>query len=353
MQQFKLHALWDIILSQKLILPLSLLLLASDGAASEFGTSHHSRIKDNANEKTIAAPRTVTLRFSQESIGGLYLVKVESRGQFSECNQIAIARDTVTAKIPFDKRLLLRCAGIVLRQPDLLNLIAPDDLDVLEICATPLEELETFKGKELLTSVARLRRLSGLTLKNFPAADFELRKLSNLKRLQHLTIELCEIDGSCLKSLATLPELYDMDLSFNQLKPENLQCIKEFRKLKRLILHDCKLNDVAITSIAECTNIENLALNQNAHLTDASMKSIASMKNLRVLDLKFTHITARGLRELSALNHLAYLAVSEELISPEQRIELKKRFPNTKIQYEKRASVVDSDTKRLFAPMPR
>jgi hypothetical protein len=80
------------------------------------------------------------------------------------------------------------------------------------------------------------------------------------------------------------------------------------------------------------------------------MKSIASMKNLRVLDLKFTHITARGLRELSALNHLAYLAVSEELISPEQRIELKKRFPNTSID---RASVVDSDTKRIFAPMPR
>lgn len=281
------------------------------------------------------------------------MVKVEPGGGLSENKQIAIAKDTVTAKIPFDKRLLLRCAGIVLRQPDLLDSIAPDDLDVLEISATPLDELETFNGKELLKSIARLRGLSILTLKQFPEADFELRKLSNLKRLQRLTIELCEIDGSCLKSLATLPELYDMDLSFNRLEPENLRCIKEFRKLKRLVLHDCKLNDVAIASIAECTNIEDLALNRNAHLTDASMKSIASMKNLRMLDLRFTHITARGLRELSSLGQLAKLELSEEVISPDQKVELKKRFPNTTIQYEKRASAVDNDTKRIFAPMPR
>ena len=333
---------------------LSIFLFAYNGAIASQPVkpkSSDTRTEDSA--KLTSASRAVAVTFPSRSIGILYFTKVETHGQFTQLKEVAVAKDIVHLTVPSDTWLLLRCTGFVLDKPNSINALAPDDLDSLEIAATPIEELETFTGKTLLTNVARLTGLKQLTLKQFPTADLELSRLSSLKKLQHLTIELCEMDGSCLKALSTLPEVYNLDLSFNELKAENFRYLKDFRKLKRLILHGCKLNDLALASIANCSNVEDLALAQNARFTDASMKSIALMKKLRLIDLRDTRITARGLQYLTGLNQLRSISVTEGYISPEQLASLRTQFPHTKITVSGRASAVDGDTKRIFAPMPR
>jgi hypothetical protein len=333
---------------------LSIFFLTYNGAtASQPVKPQSSDTRTENSEKTKSASRAVAVTFPSRGIGILYLTKVESHGQFTQLKEIAVAKDIVHLTVIPDRWLLLRCTGLVLDKPNSLNALAPDDLDSLEIAATPIEELETFTGKSLLTNVARLTGLKQLTLKQFPAADLELSRLSALKKLQHLTIELCEMDGSCLKALSTLPEVYDLDLSFNELKTENFRYLKDFRKLKRLILHGCKLNDSALASVGNCSNVEDLALNQNARLTNASMKSIASMKKLRVIDLRDTRITARGLQYLTGLDQLRSISVTEGYISPEQLAGLRTQFPHTKITSSGRGTNVDDDTRRIFAPMPR
>jgi Leucine-rich repeat (LRR) protein len=343
---------WILAISISISISISIF-TSTDAVASQPGKPHRSDARAKTSEKESAASRTVTLNFPSKSIGMLYLTKVESHGQLTQLKELDVARDTVHATVPPDRWLLLRCVGLVLQKPNSLNTLAPDDLDALDVTATPLEDIETFTGRSLLTNISKLTGLRLLVLKQFPAVDLELSRLSTLKKLQHLTIELCEMDGSCVKALSTLPELYDLDLSFNQLKPENLRSLKDFRKLKRLILHDCKLDDSAIANIANCTNVEDLALNENIHLTDASMKSLASMKNLKLIDLKGTRISVRGLAELSGLKHLSSIAVSEGYMTPEQLASLQDRFPHTKISFSRRTTEVDKDMKRIFAPMPR
>jgi hypothetical protein len=295
--------------------------------------------------------RVVTMSFPAQSIGTLFTTRIDSRGTWIGLREIAVAKDTVTANIPPGRCLLLRCAGSILFHPEVLDALPANALDSLEITAMPLEDLEKYTGKALLTRISRLTGLQQLVLRQSPIADTELCRLIRLKKLQHLTIELCEIDGSCLQSFKDLPELSDLDISYNPLKPANLKWLVNLHKLNRLILHDCKLENSMIPVLSQCTSIEDLALNQNVHLTDAAIPSIASIKNLRCLDLKFTHITARGIRELKSLHQLRHLTISDGLVSPEQCAEIKQLFKDTTIEYASRTVQIDSDTRRIFAPL--
>jgi Ran GTPase-activating protein (RanGAP) involved in mRNA processing and transport len=81
-------------------------------------------------------------------------------------------------------------------------------------------------------------------------------------------------------------------------------------KLRELFLEDCQISDIGVDELAESENslsLQTLVLNnsikqKNNQITDKSLSSIAFSKyliNLRVLELRNTDITAKGLKTLA------------------------------------------------------
>jgi hypothetical protein len=304
------------------------------------------------DQRNVPVSRTIT--FPKRSLGGLYLVQIYELGQWGpEPTEVAVAKGTVTITIPPNQSLALRTNSMILTEPALFGSLPPDGLDALEISATPFDEAEDATSDKALSYVADLTGLKQLILKQFEATDKGLSELKSLKHLQHLTSVLGKANGFCLKDLAELPELFNLDLSHNPIKQENLQYLAGFHKLARLVLHRCQLGEEGVKNISKCKTITMLAINLNPKVNDNCMKYLAQLPNLRSLDLASTGVTIKGLEYLRELKNLRGVTISEGLFDRYQLPTIQKLLPKTIITFSKGSKIPDSFTQRVLAPLPK
>ena len=204
---------------------------------------------ETSKGKSKLSPKIIerTMKFPDTSLGGLYVIQIANSGLIYGEKEAAVAKGIVKLQVPPGSEILLRGNSNLLQKPNLLDSLAPNCIDCLEIKGAFFDlDDEQFANKMLLR-VSKLTGLNKLRVTALEPDDAGMSVLKSLKKLTLLSVTVGRIEGACLKDLQTLPLLNDLDISDNPIKLDNLKYIGSFPSLKHLGLHRCKIDDDAVT----------------------------------------------------------------------------------------------------------
>ena len=158
------------------------------------------------------------------------------------------------------------------------------------------------------------RNASGqVTAINFRASwvtDADLRGLAKLPALTSLDLSLTRVTDQGMQELRALPGIVDLNLRFAEyVTDEGLAAIKNWRKLKRLVLHGTKVSDTALEHIAAISSIETLDLG-SVMLTDVALERLTVLPNLKALTIGGNELGDAGLQALRQMPGLTFLDLS-------------------------------------------
>ncbi len=203
----------------------------------------------------------------------------------------------------------------------------------LELLKMIYDKLDPDSRKVFLTLSKGLQDLKGtwksVTLKD----EAGIPCLSSMPGLEALKIA-CEFSSqSILQLKPKVCGLKVLDLSDNKLWTEDLAfLVPSLTKLQQLSLRNCYILRVKnsgylaslallllgrgcssedLSYLANLTQLRQLDLNSCNHATHASLRHVAGLTNLQVLDLENTEITYEGLRQLTGLTQLQVLSLAD------------------------------------------
>jgi internalin A len=152
-----------------------------------------------------------------------------------------------------------------------------------------------------------------ITAINFRASwvtDADLRRLSRLPALSSLDLSLTRVTDQGMQELKSLPGIVELNLRFAEyVTDEGLSAIKNWKKLKRLVLHGTKVSDTSLEHIAGITTLENLDLG-SVMLTDVGLERLTVLPNLTALTIGGNELGDAGLQALRQMPGLTFLDIS-------------------------------------------
>lgn len=235
--------------------------------------------------------------------------------------------------------------------PSIVNTIAEDGIDSIELSASSMDDREDGLCDRALSYVGHLKGLIELNLDRSDATDAGAVHAAELPNLQKVTGLAAALEGKCFKQFAVLKQLRCVHLPRNCLKDENLKYLASVPNLQYLSIGHCNLSDAGVKDLANCTKLTVLNIGDNPKITDQSIKYLVCMKNLRDLTLHGTSITPAGILQLKTLP-LARLELPSKYYGQSQLGGIAKALPNTHVVAPSSGSKrVDSDTRAIFAPM--
>jgi len=114
-------------------------------------------------------------------------------------------------------------------------------------------------------------------------------------------------------------------------KPEGKLTKTYLEKLTRLILNDTKkVTDAGLKGVAKLTQLKGLYL-EGTDITDAGLKEVAKLKQLNFLALNLTQITDAGLKEVAKLKQLRFVNLEDTKATKAGVDQLIKVLPKCKI----------------------
>lgn len=153
-------------------------------------------------------------------------------------------------------------------------------------------------------------QITGVDLRSSWVADSDLRKLLQYPNLTYLNLSLTRVTDQGMQEIKSLKNIEELDLRFAEyITDEGLAAIKDWRKLKRLILHGTKISDTTLDHIAGITSIVSLNIG-SAMITDVGLERLAVLPNLKDLTMGGNELGDAGLQALRQLPGLTYLDLS-------------------------------------------
>lgn len=171
-----------------------------------------------------------------------------------------------------------------------------------------------------------------LSLADCDVSDLGMEHLPKFKKLRNLSLFYCNISNSGLRHLSNMPQLENLNLDSRDVSDEGLYHLRKLN-LKSLDIFSGRISDVGCMHIAkikslECLdlcgggvsdrgceyiaeslhNLSSLNLAQNEFITNKGAAYLASLTNLRALNLSHTGVTIGALpcfRDLRQLQSLA------------------------------------------------
>jgi hypothetical protein len=137
---------------------------------------------------------------------------------------------------------------------------------------------------------------------------------------------LCTAKGYA--ALKNLPQLNKVVIEHAVLSSASLTAITQCSQLRYLSLIDAGLTDNSLALLKALTHLEHLNLSQNPKITDAGLKTIATLERLRSLHLAHCKITDKGLAQLQNLDGLRTLNVVQTAVTQEALERLADAHPN-------------------------
>ncbi len=143
--------------------------------------------------------------------------------------------------------------------------------------------------------------------------DMGLAQLKSLRKLRHLSLGGCTIDGSAFEHLGALRHLELIDLRETDFNDAAARHLPQFPYLTCLNLWKTRVTDAAAGEIAHLGRLEELYFWDNK-LTDAAAAELAKLTRLKVLDLSGTQFSDAGVRELRTLSELQEMRLDNTLV---------------------------------------
>jgi internalin A len=108
--------------------------------------------------------------------------------------------------------------------------------------------------------------------------------------------------------LAKFEKLQKLSLPF-LVTDAGIKELAPLTQLRTLELLGCQVTDAGLKELAPLKNLQSLML-KRTDITDAGLKELAALQNLRDLDVSITAVTDAGLKHLAPLTHLHRLDLS-------------------------------------------
>ncbi len=159
-----------------------------------------------------------------------------------------------------------------------------------------------------LTQIQELPKLAGLWLDGTRVTDAGLVHLKALKNLQILILNFTRVTGSGLDQLEGLPEFKILWLRGCHVTDADLVHLSGLVKLKHLNLSRLPVTDAGLVSLRPLTKLQYLVLDAT-RVTDAGLEHLKGLTHLNSLYLNETAVTDSGLANLQGLKFLSVLGL--------------------------------------------
>ncbi len=167
-----------------------------------------------------------------------------------------------------------------------------------------------------LRDLGQLDNLDDLGISGTQVTDFGLREIRKFRNLKRLVLSGTKITDAGLEELAGLKQLTCLDLSETAVSNKGVKELKSLPSLTHLDLGCTAVAD--LEELKTFTKLQSLQLDApawsfqrhpafNPAMTDAALKDIKTLTNLRELSLAYTWVTNAGLKDLQTLEGLADL----------------------------------------------
>jgi Leucine-rich repeat (LRR) protein len=238
------------------------------------------------------------------------------------------------------------CPSVLSRLTDLRQLGVERTVvgDGILIAIASLPSLETLNlaytkvtDIALARAVRNMTQLRWLSLEETAVTDFSLERIAaGASKLRHLDLSDTAVTALGISALHFLPDLRSLNIGFcpqvngkglnlgslhalealtldgeQKIGDEGLADIASLRNLRELDLYSALITDDGLTELAHspvADTLVSLDLSSCVSITDASVKHLARMRNLHTLNLSQTGIADIGACALlSSLPHLSHL----------------------------------------------
>jgi internalin A len=173
------------------------------------------------------------------------------------------------------------------------------DLGLQQLKSAPaIVELNLYYAEQItdegLAAVKGWKKLKRINLRGTKVTDTTLEHLSHVKTLEAIDVGFAQITDVGLDHLASLTSLKELVIGGNKLTDTGLQALRQLTGLTSLSLGGSQRTDSGLWSIS---------------LTEQGLDAVVTLKNLRELRLDGMPVTARWLEKLKALDKLERLSL--------------------------------------------
>jgi hypothetical protein len=161
--------------------------------------------------------------------------------------------------------------------------------------------------------------------------DDDLAVLHNLTDLRTLTLmNRRRITDDGLRFVAGLRRLQKLSLDGTNIDGSGLAHIRSLKGIELLTVSGTPLSDEGLEHIVTLSNLKMLDLS-NTKITDKGLIHLASLKSLESLQIRDTAVTDNGLMHIKVLPSLKLVLLDKTKTTTSGRANLKQALPNCKV----------------------
>ena len=153
-------------------------------------------------------------------------------------------------------------------------------------------------------------RIVGVNLRGAWISDVEMIDLARLPDLERLDLSHTRISDDGMLNLKPAPKIRDLKLFYSEwITDQGLTAIKDWKHLKRLDVRGTRISDGTLEIVSRMTGLEALDI-AHTEVTDVGLDNLITLVNLKELSLGRGRLTNAGLVMLRMLPQLNYLDLS-------------------------------------------
>jgi hypothetical protein len=211
-----------------------------------------------------------------------------------------------------------------------------------------VKAIEKLNGRITRDQKAKGKPIIGVYLSGTDVTDGELKELAGLKQLQNLKLYGTKVTDAGLKELAGLKRLKHLSLYKSEVTDAGLKHLARFKQLKRFNLSKTKVTAKGIAELKKALPDLKISWTADSALThkaeDKAAKAIqklgafitrdekAKRNPIVSVDLSDTRVTDAGLKHLAGLRQLRRLDLPVTRVTDEGIADLKQALPKLEIK---------------------
>ena len=192
-----------------------------------------------------------------------------------------------------------------------------------------------------LKELGRLKKLKSLYLCNSlvtKAGKFELRqalprcRLSISKPSYVRKVEILKPPKKAPLTAEETAEIIETAIGQQLSKPTSVLTKTDWQKVTELKFTFTNISDASLKEVAKLDQLKMLWLDNNL-ITDTGLKEVAKLEQLTHLGLAGTYVTAKGIEHLSKLKNLSLIRLSRTNVTIDGVAKLRRALPDCDIHY--------------------
>lgn len=277
---------------------------------------------------------TREIHFPEEhSLGPLLVVPIPDRFANRDnktARIVGAAHGTVKVVIPKNHMLLIQLNRYAMDHPDSLMKVSEHGVDALTVGFVSMDEARSTTDT-LLKYVPHFHDLISLNVAGSDATDVGMEVLRQATKLKYINAFGCfGVHGSCLRALASLPNLTSLDFGSCPVDQACFRYLPQMPKLRFLAIDTKKAKREEIKLVGKCQSLTILKFSWCRELNDETISYLSGLKNLHRLDIRRSSVSVKGLKKLSALK-LGTIDLPRAYYSQKEMADLRKAFPKTQL----------------------